>query len=526
MRPRSTESSRRRLRGIRASRTLARVILLLLLVVLLSLVACRSVPPGGSEGLAAVDEPRRPPNVVLFLADDLGYGEVGVYGQSLIRTPNWDRLAAEGMRFTRGYSGSPVCAPSRCSLLTGRHTGRSIVRNNWEGGGWDRDAVEGQYPLPEDVPILSEFLAERGYATGVFGKWGLGGTHTDGAPQLQGFDRSVVVNCQRVAHNFYPTHLWSDGERLPLEGNEWFSAHQRIEAPLEDPAEYSARFTGQTYAPDVMLEAALEFLDDHADEPFFLYFPTPLPHVALQVPDEEVQAYPEEWDAETGPYLGQKGYLPHPRPRAAYAAMISRQDAELGALLDRLDALGLADDTLVIATSDNGPTYAGGVDYDFFDSAGGLRGLKGSVYEGGLRVPTIARWPGRIEPASSSDQPVYFADYAETIADAVGADWQAESDGISFLPTLLQDGVQRPHPYMYWELGRRQALISGDWKLVRTDLDKDQPIIELFDLARDPGEAIDLSQAQPEILKLLLGLARGARTVSEPFPIARLDAGE
>ena len=476
----------------------------------------------------AVDDvtEQRPPNVILFVADDLGWGEVGAYGQTLIRTPHLDRLAEDGLRFTHGYSGSPVCAPSRCVLLTGRHTGRSVVRNNWEQGGWGPDQDEGQYPLPTGTPTLSAFLAERGYATGVFGKWGLGGPYSTGAPEHQGFEASMVVNCQREAHNFYPPHLWSNGLKHPLPGNEWFSAHQRLEEPLEDPAEYAERYVGTTYSTDVMLESALSFLDAHADEPFFLYYPSPLPHVALQVPDEYVEAYPERWDELTGPYLGQKGYLPHPRPRAAYAGMITRLDAELGALLERLDDLGLADDTIVIATSDNGPTYAGGVDYDFFHSAAHLRGLKGSVYEGGIRVPTIVRWPGRVEPGAVTDVPVHFADYAATIADATGFEWTEETEGTSFLPTLTGEGLQQAREPMYWELGPRQALIAGRWKLVRTDLRTEEPKVELFDLRSDPSETTDLSEQRPEILELMLDLARGIRTPSEPFPEERLDLGE
>ncbi|QDU66419.1 arylsulfatase [Engelhardtia mirabilis] len=474
-------------------------------------------------------EPRRSPNVVLFMADDLGWGEVGAYGQTKIRTPAMDRVADEGMRFTRAYSGSPVCAPSRCTLLGGLHTGHSIVRNNWEGGGWGRDAVEGQYPLPEGTPSLQSTLRAAGWATGGMGKWGLGGPGTSGAPELQGFDHFLGVLCQRVAHNFYPTHLWSDGERLDLVGNEWFSAHQKIDAPLEDEAEYARRYTGTTYATEPMIDAALEFVRAHREQPFFLYYPTPLPHVALQVPEPYVDAYPREWDTEAaggGPYLGQDGYLPHPRPRAAYAGMISRADEELGRILDLLDELELAGDTIVIVTSDNGPTYAGGVDHEFFDSAGGLRGLKGSLYEGGIRVPFMVRWPGQVAAGSASDQPLYFPDVAPTVAALVGIDWSAATDGVSVAPTLLGQGVQQPRDYMYWEHGPKQALIAGPWKLLRTELRSPSPTVELYRLDRDPSESTDLAESEPQVRELLLGLLRGAHVPSQPFPLPLADDGQ
>ena len=266
-----------------------------------------------------------PPNIVFILADDLGYGEVGCFGQEKIKTPHIDSLAKEGVRLTEHYSGSPVCASSRCVLLTGLHTGHAEIRNNREVGGWGQDEPEGQLPLSAGTNTISSSLQKNGYVTGAFGKWGLGGPESDGHPNKQGFDTFYGYLCQRVAHNYYPTHLWNNQTKEMLEGNGvWFAAHEKLDAP---PETYE-RFAAGTYAPDRILEEAVDFIDAHAKEPFFLYFASTIPHLALQIPDEELGAYPKSWDTE--PYLGDKGYLPHPRPRAAYAAMITRFDAEVG----------------------------------------------------------------------------------------------------------------------------------------------------------------------------------------------------
>lgn len=462
-----------------------------------------------------------PPNVVLILADDLGWGELGCYGQALIQTPRIDSLAADGMRFTRFYSGSPVCAPSRCVLLTGLHTGHAIVRNNWENGGWGPDEPEGQFPLPAGTPQLGSLLSRAGFATGAFGKWGLGGPGTSGAPENQGFDHFLGYLCQRKAHNYYPTHLWHNGEKLELEGNAWFSAHQRIEAPLESEDAYYERFAAAQYAPELMLEGALAFLRENAERPFFLYYPSPIPHVALQVPREDLEAYPAEWDSE--PYLGQRSYLPHPSPRRAYAAMVSHLDREVGAILDELERLGLSENTVVLFTSDNGPTFNGGSDSAFFDSAPGMRGLKVDVYEGGIRVPLLARWPGRIAAGSTSEHLSGFQDVLPTLLELAGEPAVEGLDGISLAPTLLGAGVQERHELLYWELGGQQAVRFGDWKAVRRNLRRGDTALELYDLANDPLESRDLAQERPRVAARAAALLEAARTPSADFPIEALD---
>ncbi len=461
----------------------------------------------------------KPANIVYILADDLGYRELGCYGQEKIKTPRLDQLAAEGMRFTQHYSGAPVCASSRCVLMTGLHCGHSLVRNNWENGGWGEDQPEGQYPLPSGTLTMARMLQDAGYATGVFGKWGLGGPGTTGEPENQGFDTACTVNCQRKAHNFYPNHLWKNGEKMVLPGNGWFKAHQKIDEPLATDQEYYDRYLGQTYSPDVFLDEALSFIDNNADQPFFLYYPSPIPHVALQVPVEDLDAYPREWDEKH--YLG-GSYLPHPRPRAAYAAMITHLDKEVGAILDRLEQHGLTDNTIVMFTSDNGTTWAGGVEHTFFDSTKGLSGLKGSVLEGGIRVPFIVNWPGKIEAGSTSDFPSSFPDMMPTVAEIAGIDLDRPTDGHSLLPAFAGMQPEREKD-LYWEHGDQQALRHGDWKLVRRRLGKKNPETKLFDLAADPGEKKDVSKQRPEILEMMIERAAVTRFPSVIFPNPGLD---
>ena len=488
------------------------------------------VPPPTPDAPEGADETApaaaRRPNVVYILADDLGYGELGCYGQDKIRTPHLDRLATEGMRFTQHYAGSPVCAPSRCVLLTGRHTGHAIVRDNSAWFRKENPHGEGQFPLPAETTTLATLLQREGYATAAIGKWGLGGPDNEGEPNRQGFDHFFGYLCQAHAHNYYPTHLWRNGEKVPID-NPVFSAHEKLAEPPADAAAF-ARFSGRQYAPDLMIEEALGFVRDHAQEPFFLYFATPVPHAALQVPSDSLAAYPEAWD--DAPYLGQKGYTPHPRPRAAYAAMVTRMDEHVGRLLALLDELGIGDDTIVMFASDNGPTFNGGTDSEFFASAGGMRGLKASVFEGGIRVPMIARWRGRIAPGATSDHVSGFQDVLPTVLDLLGGAIPGGLDGITFAPTLVGRGEeQRTHDErtgeLYWELGRQQALRAGDWKLVRRTDRQGKTETMLFDLARDPGEMQDLAATRPEVLAALRARIRAAREPSPTFP-SPFDDGE
>ena len=457
----------------------------------------------GCETPAQQTSTEAPPNIVYILADDLGYGELGAYGQTRIKTPHLDRLAAEGLRFTQHYSGSPVCAPSRCTLLTGKHTGHCYVRDNYELGGFADDEERGQLPLELGSFTLGRMLQEAGYATAVIGKWGLGGPGSTGVPHQQGFDFFYGYLDQKQAHNYYPTHLWRNTEWDTLR-NPYFHPHQRFEGDdPNDPTAYD-RYKGIDYAVDLMADEAVQFIRDHADGPFFLYMPHTVPHLALQVPDEELVQYEGMFD-ET-PYLGDKAYLPHIRPQSAYAAMISRMDAHVGRILAVLDELGLADNTLVMFSSDNGPTYVGGVDTDLFQSAGPLRGGKGEVYEGGIRVPMIARWSGRIATGSTTDHVSAFWDVIPTLAELTGTATPADLDGVSFLPTLLGQGAQAPPSELYWEYHGRswngaQAVRLGDWKGVRLGGHDDANApIELYNLATDLGEQNNVAADHPDIV--------------------------
>jgi arylsulfatase A len=463
-----------------------------------------------------------PPNIVFILADDLGYNELGCYGQEKIRTPNIDRLAAEGMRFTQHYSGSPVCAPSRCVLLTGKHTGHSYIRDNDEmderGDVWHDPELEGQRPLLANTYTIGNMLQQAGYKTGAMGKWGLGGPGSTGEPNSQGFDHWYGYLCQRVAHNYYPTHLWRNREKDILEGNDYFYPHQPLpdDADPDDPASYEP-YSGALYSQDLMAEEALGFIRENADNPFFLYLPFPVPHVSIQVPEESVAEYAGEF--EETPYKGERGYLPHQTPRAAYAAMITRMDREIGRVLALLEELGLDENTIVFFTSDNGPTFNGGTDSEFFNSAGEFRGLKTELYEGGIRVPMIARWPGHIESGTVSDHQSGFWDFLPTLAGLVSMQSASDTDGLSILPTLLgTPAEQQNHEYLYWEYHGKQAVRMGDWKAIRHGVG--QPI-ELYNLASDIGEQNDLAAESPDVVARIEEIMTNGRTPSELFPLDR-----
>ncbi len=462
------------------------------------------------------------PNIIFILADDLGYGELGSYGQQKIRTPFLDKLAAEGIRFTQHYSGSPVCAPSRCTLLTGKHTGHAYIRNNDEmserGDVWHDPELEGQRPLLPDTVTIGTLLQTAGYTTGAIGKWGLGGPGSTGEPNRQGFDHWYGYLCQRVAHNYYPTHLWRNGEKHLLEGNDYFYPHQRLPDGRNpyDRSSY-AEYSGRQYSMDSMAEEALDFIRANRENPFFLYLPFPVPHVSIQVPEDSLREY-EGAFPET-PYTGDRGYLPHPAPRAGYAAMITRMDREIGRIIALVSELGLDENTLIIFTSDNGPTFNGGTDSTFFDSAGELRGLKTMLYEGGIRVPLIARWPGMIEPGSSNDHISALWDFLPTFTKLAGIDAPDDIDGISLLPSLLgRPRRQQEHEYLYWEHGVKQAVRLGDWKAVRMRVDRD---IELYNLADDIGEQRDVAASNPDIIAMVTDIMMNGRTESELFPLVR-----
>ncbi len=377
------------------------------------------------------------PNIVFILADDLGYGDLGCYGQQKIRTPNLDRMAAEGMRFKYMYAGNAVCAPSRCVLATGKHPGHAWVRNNRSVG------PEGQEPIPAEEITVFEAFKSAGYATGGFGKWGLGFPGSSGEPLKQGIDRWFGYNCQGKAHTFYPTYLWDNDKKVTLNEPE-VPGHDTLKPGEngDDPATYR-RFMGQHYSADVINEQARRFVRDNKDRPFFCFVPTTVPHLALQVPDDSLAAYQGKL-GDDPPYKGGRGYLPHFAPRAAYAAMITRMDAEVGRMMALVKELGLDERTIFVFTSDNGglgDTHQGlaGTDAAFFNSCGGLRDGKGSLYEGGIREPGIVRWTGQIKAGGASERVVGFEDWMPTLLEIAGLKDKTPAgiDGISFAPTLL-----------------------------------------------------------------------------------------
>ncbi|MEM9415109.1 MAG: arylsulfatase [Planctomycetota bacterium] len=457
----------------------------------------------------------RPPNVIFILADDLGYGELGCYGQEQIETPHIDALAEQGMRFTDAYSGAPVCAPARCVLLTGQHLANGQVRSNRE------IQPEGQLPLTADVPTVAMLMQQAGYATAAMGKWGLGPVGSTGDPNAKGFDLFFGYNCQRQAHTYYPGHLWRNDERIELNGGNAIPGHAR----LQQGETTFDRFYGDDYAPDFILDAAKGFVRAHQDQPFFLYLALVEPHLAMQPPQEWVDHYPEEWDA--APYPGGRGYTPHPRPRAGYAAMISDLDEHVGEIVALIEELGLADDTIIIFTSDNGATHdVGGVDTTFFNSAGPLRGRKGSVFEGGLRVPMVVRWPGVVEPGTVTDHQTCFQDLMATMAELTDQDAPDTSDGISYLPLLTGEGEQRQHDYLVWEFhgyGGQKAVRMGDWKAVMRDIHNGNAEVLLFNLADDIGEQSNVAADHPEIVAEARAIFENDRTVNEHFPMEAFD---
>ncbi len=437
--------------------------------------------------MARAAEKKDRPNIVLILADDLGPGELGCYGQQIIQTPNIDRIAKEGMRFTQAYSSSPVCAPARCSLLTGLHTGHCFIRDNKE------IKPEGQLPIPADTVTIAKVLKAEGYATACVGKWGLGPSGSSGDPNAQGFDFFYGHICQRVAHNHYTDHIWKNGQRVELDGKQ--------------------------YTPDLMADEAINWLKAQKNQPFFLYFATPLPHVSLQVPEDGLAKYRGKLGEEI-PFPGKGDYPPCAEPKATYAAMISRIDDYVGRIMNELKELGVDEKTLVIFASDNGPTFASvGGQAEFFNSALGLRGLKEDVYEGGIRVPMIARWLGKIQAGSEEDRPTVLYDFFATVCEAAQTKDAPKTDGVSMLPVYVGHKLQFERPPMYWEFhskGGQQAVRIGNWKGVRIGMQKNPDVaIELYDLASDPKESKDVAKEHPEVVKQMQEHMENDRTKSE-----------
>jgi len=463
---------------------------------------------------------RENPNVIYILADDLGYGELGCYGQELIETPHIDQLAKNGILFTQHYSGAPVCAPSRCMLMTGKHPGHAQIRGNdeWKERGdvWNYRAqaadstLEGQRPLAADTKTLARMMKKAGYTTGVVGKWGLGAPHTHSTPIKMGFDFFVGYNCQRQAHTYYPLHLYKNEARLYLD-NDTVAPGTKLEIGA-DPYDLNSykNYNLNTYSGDVMFDELTGFINDNnpkeTGHPFFMYWATPIPHAPLQAPQKWVDYYVDKFGNEE-PYTGKKGYFPHRYPHAAYAAMVSYMDEQVGLMVKQLKELEIYDNTLIIFTSDNGPTYNGGTDSPWFNSGGPFnseygRG-KGFTHEGGLRVPMVASWPGHIQPGSQSNHISAFWDVMPTLCEIAGIDAPDDTDGISFM-NALTGKEQKAHDYLYWEYpeyGGQQAVRMGKWKGIRKNIKKGNMQLELFNLDEDIQEQEDLSSQFPEVVK-------------------------
>jgi len=430
---------------------------------LLSLFAV-AVAVAGVDASAAQSQRQRP-NVIFILADDLGYGDLGCFGQKLIKTPNIDGLAKEGMRFTQAYAGATVCAPSRCCLMTGKHGGHAAIRGNRE------IKPEGQEPMPADTFTVAHLMKKAGYSTGIIGKWGLGHPGSASTPDKMGFDYFFGYNCQTKAHEYYPEYLWCNNEKIML--------------------------NGKSYSHDLMTDDALEFVRRNKDQPFFLYLAFTIPHAKLQVPD-------------LGPYEKESW----PENLKKLAAMITRLDRDVGRLMALLKELKLDERTLVFFASDNGAAY----NDELFHHSGPLRGMKRDMYEGGLRSPSIARWPGRIKADVVSEQVWTFWDFLPTMAEFTGQKAPLGLDGISILPTLLE-GKTIEHPPLYFEFHERgftQAARHGDWKAVRLGTKKP---IELYDLKSDSAEAHDVAAQHSDVVKRFDDFLKTARVDSDKWPI-------
>ncbi|MGV3767777.1 MAG: arylsulfatase [Chitinophagaceae bacterium] len=439
------------------------------------------------------------PNIIYIYADDLGYAELGCYGQQKIKTPNLDKMAEQGMRFTQHYTSTPVCAPARCMLMTGKHSGHSYIRGNYELGGFPDSAERGQLPLKADEFTVAELVKQKGYATALMGKWGLGMNGTEGSPNRQGFDYYYAYLDQKQAHNFYPTHLW-ENEKWDSLHQPFINVHRRIDSSTATEKDFEY-FKGKKYTQELFTQKALRFMEQNKERNFFLYLPYTIPHVSLQVPDEYVGKYIGLFNEK--PYYGQQGYASAKYPLSTYAAMITYLDEQVGVILDKVKALGLEENTIVLFSSDNGTTFNGGVDAEFFNSVGGLRGLKMDLYEGGIRMPFIVRWPGKIKAGSISHHISAQYDFFATVAELTGQA-ATNTDGISFLPTLLGK-KQKQHEYLYFEYPEKNgqlAIRMGNWKAVKTGLKKNPANTwQLFDLRADRCETTDIAGKHPELLK-------------------------
>ena len=437
------------------------------------------------------------PNIIFILADDLGYGDVGCYGQQKIETPNIDRLASKGLKFMQFYSGSTVCAPARTTFLTGLHTGHTPIRGN------KSYKPEGQSPLPDSVITFANILQRNGYSTAAFGKWSLGYITTSGDPNKKGFDEFFGYNCQTLAHNYYPDHLWDNHERIDLKEN---------------------KDGKNIYSADLIHQQALQFIKKNNGNPFFIYLPYTLPHAEVIAPHDSVYYYyinkfKEQPNPEKKIY---EGRVLDPYPHACFAAMVSRLDRYVGEIIEAVKEKGFEKNTLIIFTSDNGPHKEGGGDPEFFKSNGPYRGLKRDLYEGGIRVPFIAYWPGKIQP-DVTDQVAALWDMYSTLLEIAGIPNKNKTDGLSLAPTFFKKGKQQQHEYLYWEFHENngsQGLRWKNWKAVELEVGKNpDPVLELYDLKRDPKEQNNIADKFPEIVAKMKVLIKQAHKSIPDWPL-------
>lgn len=471
---------------------------------------------GLTAGCATPISAQSKPNIIYILADDLGRAELNCYGQQLIETPHLDKLAQEGMTFSNHYSGQAVSAPSRCVLFTGLHTGHAYIRGNDEvasrGNVWSHEAMladstlEGQHPVPKETIMIPRMLKQAGYTTACIGKWGLGWPSSVSTPNKMGFDFFYGYNCQRQAHTYYPPFLYRNEHREYLQ-NKLLAPGTKLDKGVDPMDEKNyAKYTQKQYAPDLMFDEIIKFVDNNKEDPFALFWTTPVPHVPLQCSSTKWIEYYHQKFGDEAPYIGDKGYFPCRYPKATYAAMVSYWDEQIGSLIQKLKDLGLYENTLIIFTSDNGPSFNGGTNSPFFDSAKPFRSDfgwgKASLREGGVRAPMIAMWKNKIKPGTTSDLISAFWDMMPTLCDVAGVK-SPQTDGISMLPAMLGNN-QKEHDFLYWEYpesGGQIAVRMNKWKAFIPNFKKGNKKIELYNLELDPREHTDIAKYHPEIIK-------------------------
>lgn len=496
--------------------------------VLLSITAFAGV--FSATGNAQVKEKVKKPNIIYILADDLGRAELGSYGQQLIETPHLDELRKSGMLFSNHYSGTAVSAPSRCVLFTGLHTGHAYIRGNDEGAErgdvWNFASVckdstlEGQRPVPANTMMIPKVLKTGGYTTACIGKWGLGFPGSVSTPNKMGFDFFYGYNCQRQSHTYFPTFLYRNEAREYIE-NELVVPGTKLDKDADpmDPKSY-AKYALKTFAPDLLYNELLKFVQRSKDQPFALFWTTPVPHVPLQAPERWVKHYVDKFGDEV-PYDGKKGYFPCRYPRATYAAMVSYWDEQIGGLIAELKKQGVYENTIILFTSDNGPTFNGGSDSPWFDSAKPFKSEprwgKGSLREGGIRTPLLVSWPAKVKAGSSSDVISAFWDMMPTICDIAGVP-SPKTDGISILPSIIGQPQKVQHDFLYWEYceaGGEKAVRMGKWKGYVQKILKGNREIELYNLELDPREQTNVARYNPQVVAQIKEIMQKEHTDAE-----------